>query len=69
MPDKNYKNLLEIIIVGGVFYIIGKHTAIGASIASLFGKVSILVIVVIVGGLLLAFGGAIIKGFLDFFQD
>jgi hypothetical protein len=69
MPDKNYLKTLEFILVVGVFYIIGKYTAIGASIASLFGKVSILFIVVIVGGLLLAFGGAIIKGFLDFFQD
>jgi hypothetical protein len=69
MPDKNYVKTLEFILVVGVFYIIGKYTAIGASIASLFGKVSILFIVVIGGGLLLAFGGAIIKGFLDFFQD
>ncbi len=69
MPKNNYTKTLEIVLVVGVFYVIGKYTATGASIASLFGKISILVIVVIVGGLLLAFGGAIIKGFLSFFQD
>lgn len=69
MPDKNYTKTLEIVLVFGVCYIIGKYTAIGASISSLFGKASVILIVIIVGGLLLAFGGAIIKGFLNFFQD